>query len=248
MIPSPSLAAAFVAGLVTFLAPCTLPLVPAYLGFLSSTVRAGRTQSHARWRMVVSAFFLMLGFSVVFVLLGSLAGLVGVAAGPLRNVLQRVGGVIIIVFGLSLLGLLRLPFLQRTVHARIPGLKKLPAGPRAFLFGVILASGWTPCIGPILGTILFLAASTTTTIQGALLLAVYSVGLAVPFLLVAFFYSRATRFIVRIAPLTRSIEVVAGLVLMFIGFLFLTGRMTAFIGSAYRALDFINYDALYTFF
>lgn len=247
MIPIPSLASAFVAGLVTFLAPCTLPLVPAYLGFLSGTVGSPR-QPRVRWRVLSAGFFLMVGFGLVFTILGSFAGFLGASAGPARLLIQRIGGVIIIVLGLSMLGVLRIPLLQRTMRPRIRGLARVPPAPRAFLFGVILASGWTPCIGPILGTVLFLAASTATTGQGAFLLAVYSVGLALPFLLVALFYSQALRAIARLGRLTKAIEIVAGVFLVFIGVLFLTGRMTAFIGSAYRTLDFINYDALYRFF
>lgn len=246
MIPIPTAASAFLAGIVTFLAPCTLPLVPAYLGFLSGTTQGQPTVS--RRRIVFAAVAFILGFSLVFILLGSLVGFLGSAAGNLRRVIERVGGVIILLFGLSLLGLFRIPFLHRTVQLRLGGLPRLPVGPRSFLFGVILASGWTPCIGPILGTILFLAASTTTVGSGAGLLAVFAAGLAIPFLLVALFYSQAAKVIARLTRLTRGIEIAAGLFLVFISFLFLTGRTTAFIGIAYRALDFINYDALYRFF
>lgn len=246
MIPIPTAASAFLAGIVTFLAPCTLPLVPAYLGFLSSATQGQPTVS--RRRIILAAVSFILGFSLVFIVLGSLVGFLGSAAGSYRRVIERVGGIFILLFGISLLGLFRIPVLQRTLQLRLGGLPRLPVGPRSFLFGVILASGWTPCIGPILGTILFLAASTTSVGSGAGLLAVYAAGLAVPFLLVALFYSQAAKVIARLARLTRGIEIVAGLFLVFIGFLFLTGRTTAFIGSAYRVLDFINYDALYQFF
>lgn len=246
MIPIPSAAAAFLAGLVTFLAPCTLPLVPAYVGFLGGTAAGERAVS--RRRILTGALLFVLGFSAVLVTLGSLAGFLGAAAGTARIVIQRVGGVIVIALGLSMLGLFRIPLFQRTVQARIPGLKRLPAGPRAFLFGVILASGWTPCVGPILGTILFLAGSTATVGTGATLLAVYAAGLAVPFLLVALFFERASRLIARVARLSRGIEVVAGLFLVMIGVLFVTDRIGFFISGTYRALDFINYDTLYNFF
>ncbi|TSC73098.1 MAG: cytochrome c-type bioproteinis protein [Parcubacteria group bacterium Gr01-1014_38] len=246
MISVPLLISAFVAGVVTFLAPCTLPLVPVYLGFLSGTTAGERTPN--RRRILWIALLFILGFSIVFVTLGSLAGLFGTSAGPARGFIQRVGGAVIILLGLSMLGVVRIPLLQRTMQARIPSVRRLPSGLRAFLFGVILGSGWTPCIGPILGTILFFAASTATVGTGALLLAVYSVGLSLPFLAVALFYSQAARVIARIASLTRGIEILAGVLLMFIGFLFVTDRMTVFIGASYRALDFLDYDALYRFF
>lgn len=246
MIAVPSLVSAFIAGLVTFIAPCTLPLVPAYLGVLTGAGVGEARQS--RRRMLRAAFLFVLGFSVVFVLLGSLAGLVGVAAAPVRLVIQRVGGVLIIVLGLSMLGVLRLPLLRRSFQARLPGLGRLPRSLRAFLFGVVLASGWTPCVGPILGTILLLGTFQQTVSQGALLLGVYSVGLAIPFLLVALFYGQATKLIARAGRVARGIEIAAGLFLVFLGVLFVTDRQTAFISGAYRLLNFINYDALYRFF
>lgn len=246
MISVPSVVSAFVAGLVTFLAPCTLPLVPAYLGFLSGT--AARGQLPSRRRILGVAALFILGFSIVFIVLGSLAGFLGILAGPARTVIQRIGGVVIILLGLSMLGLFRIPLFQRTVQARLPGTARLPVGLRAFLFGVILASGWTPCVGPILGAILFLAASSATVGAGATLLGVYSLGLAVPFLLAALFCGQAARVIARVAPLAKIIEIAAGLFLVFVGVLFVTNRVTAFIAGAYRALDFINYDALYRFF
>jgi cytochrome c-type biogenesis protein len=250
MISIPSLGAAFLAGLVTFVAPCTLPLVPAYLGFLSGVITPADAR-RSRGRILTAAVLLVAGFSVVFVIFGSLVGLVGSTARDAalaRLWIQRVGGVIIIVLGLSMLGVLRIPALQRTLRLRAPRLGRLPMGPRAFLFGVILASGWTPCVGPILGTILFLAASTATVTAGALLLTAFSVGLALPFLLVAVFYGQAARAIARLSRVTRTIEVVAGAFLVFLGYLFVTDRMAAFIASAYRLLDFIQYDALYRFF
>lgn len=241
----PSYAAAFVAGLVTFLAPCTLPLVPAYITFLGG---ANHRAATPRRQILWTALLFILGFSLVFMIFGGLAGFFGTVLGPARLLLQRIGGIIVIVLGLSMLGVLRLPFLQRSFQARVPGLARLPAGRRSFLFGIILGSGWTPCVGPILGTILFLAASTTTVLSGISLLAVYSLGLAVPFLIVALFYSRAAHLIARVAPLSRGIEIVAGLFLLFLGYLFLTDRMTLFIARTYQLLDFINYDALYRFF
>lgn len=246
MIPIPSAAAAFLAGLVTFLAPCTLPLVPAYVGFLSGTT-VGEAVVRRR-RVLAAALLFVLGFSVVLVTLGSLAGLLGAAAGTARLVIQRVGGVIVILLGLGMLRIFRIGILRRTFRVRAPGIARLPPGPRAFLFGVILASGWTPCVGPILGTILFFAGSTATVGTGATLLAIYAAGLAVPFLLVALFFGQAAKIIARVSRLSRGIEIVAGLFLIFLGWLFLADRVGLFITGTYRAFDFINYDALYKFF
>jgi cytochrome c-type biogenesis protein len=221
---------AFSAGLLTFLAPCTLPLVPAYLGFISGVNDPRELQDRAnllklRRRLMANALAFIFGFTLVFTAFGLLAGTLGhLLGGSYRDNLSRFGGLIIIVFGLMLIGTLQIPFLQRTFKIKIPA--RLQAGKPvpSFFIGLALAFGWSPCIGPILGTILTLAASTNTALAGGFLLVVFSLGLAVPFLIVAFSIGSAFKIIKALSRYAHLINVVAGLLLIVIGILMLSGQ------------------------
>lgn len=230
---------AFVAGLITFLAPCTLPLVPGYLGYISGT-----SLDAPRGKMLRAGLFFVLGFSAVFILLGSLAGLGGQFLLPYRVYLSRIGGALVLLLGLALLGIFKLPILNKTAHFRVS--ERLRGGsPRgAFLFGAAFGFGWTPCVGPILGSILLLATTTATVFQGALLLAVFSAGLAVPFLLVAAAASRAMRLIRGFSRFLPVVEKIGGALLVLLGFLMITDRFALWLVWMYRVFDFINYDRL----
>ena len=192
-MPSQLIIPAFIAGLFTFLAPCTFPLVPGYLGFISGTSAADLrdpNRLHAvRWKIFLNGLLYVVGFSAVFILLGSLFGLGGAALVRYRIWLSRIGGVFVIFFGLYMMNLLRLPFLKflnTDTHIRATQWIR-PGNPvSSFLFGATFAFGWTPCLGPILGSVLFLASTSGTVGQGAFLLAIFSLGLAVPFLIISF--------------------------------------------------------------
>ncbi|WP_135256925.1 cytochrome c biogenesis protein CcdA [Thermus caldilimi] len=204
---SVSLTAAFLAGVLSFLSPCVLPLVPTYLFYLGGE----------RGRPLFNALFFVLGFGVVFFLLGLPFTLVGGLLFEHRQTLARVGGVILILFGLYMLGLRP----RWGVNLRYEGETGRPLG--ALLLGASLGLGWTPCIGPILGAIL-----TLTAVGGGVgLLVAYILGLAVPFLLVALFADRLKGWLRRAGRLSHYVELLAGVVLLVVGVLLVTGTYTA---------------------
>jgi len=240
---------AFLAGLLTFLAPCTLPLVPGYLGFISGVASADHLvvngRQNFRWRVIINGLMFVLGFSLVFILLGSLAGWLGFSVGPYRSVLGRVGGLFVIIFGLYMVGAVRWPWLNSTLRFPVAKIIK-PGHPLSSLvFGTAFGFGWTPCVGPILGTILFLASSTATAAEGAMLLAIYSLGLAVPFLLVALTFNHAIRYIKAVNKYLETVSFIGGLFLIFLGLLLLTNNFNWWLAQAYRWLQFINYNSLW---
>lgn len=214
-----SLAVAFAAGLASFFAPCCLPILPAYVGFVS-----GGGQASLRRRTLVTTAF-VLGFGGAFVLLGLVVGLAGssLMLGGAQDALERVGGALIILFGLVMLGLLRLPLLDRDL--RYHGAAPAKAGPvaGAIALGAAFGVGWSPCMGPILAGILLLAGVAGSASSGALLLAVYAAGLAVPFLVVGVFADRGTAALRRLKGASRGIEIVGGVLLILLGIAVFTG-------------------------
>jgi len=192
---------AFIAGILTFLAPCTLPLVPGYLSFISGSsmddLRDPTKQKKAKIKIFFNGFFFILGFSAVFVILGTLAGFAGAAFAPYRLWLAAIGGMLVIIFGLFMMGALRLSFLAVEHQLKIPSVFGRGKPLNSLVLGSAFGFGWTPCVGPILGSILLLASSTTTAFQGAIMLSVFSVGLAIPFLLVAAGVGSASKHIAR---------------------------------------------------
>lgn len=244
MIELSFLIAAFFAGVLMFLAPCTLPLVPGYLAFVSG-VSLGRTPDAVARRVVLrNALAFVVGFSIIFILLGTFAAFIGGVLGAWRFELARVAGVILIFFGLTMLGALRLPVISGEWHARIPRFLTLGRPESSFLIGALFAFGWSPCIGPILGSILLLASQSTTALFGALLLSVFSLGLALPFLLVALFFSHAQSFLGRWERAALMLQYVGGSVLVALGVLMLAGRMDLLIVWGYGLFDFLGYDRL----
>ncbi|MBI2989893.1 MAG: sulfite exporter TauE/SafE family protein [Candidatus Magasanikbacteria bacterium] len=237
----------FLAGVLTFLAPCTLPLVPGYLGFISG-VAIGDLNDPNRAKMVRRKIFFngllyVLGFSSVFVILGTVFGLGGAYLAEYRYWLARIGGVFVIIFGLYMMHLLKIPFFNSEKRFHVSALK--PGRPfSSLIFGMAFAFGWTPCIGPILGTVLTLAASYTTVLQGAGLLLVFSLGLAVPFLLVAIGFSSATAYIHKISKYLKTISFIGGVFLVFLGILLLTNNLGTWMSFFYQTFNFINYDKL----
>ncbi|MDP2630169.1 MAG: cytochrome c biogenesis protein CcdA [Candidatus Uhrbacteria bacterium] len=242
---------AFVAGVLTFVAPCTLPLVPAYLAFISGVslkdIHTASQSVQARRKLMVSAVLFVLGFSAVFIFFGALAGLGGVALAQYRPIIANVGALVVILFGLYMTGLLRLPalsFLEGDHHLSLGKYAK-PGSPfSSLLFGMAFAVGWTPCIGPILGSVLTLAASSATVGRGALLLAVFSLGLALPFLVIAVGVGSAARFIKALNPFLHAISIIGGIFLIVLGVLILTNLYGEWAALFYRIFSFIHYDAL----
>ncbi|MCX5800253.1 MAG: cytochrome c biogenesis protein CcdA [Candidatus Eisenbacteria bacterium] len=222
-----SLIAAFGAGLVSFVSPCVLPLVPGYISFVSGvsleTLREEGRAAGALRRVVLNCLLFILGFSVVFVGLGASATLVGQFLIDKAAVLSKVAGVVVIVFGLFIAGVLKIPFLQfeKRFHARTK-----PLGlSGSFLIGLAFAFGWTPCIGPILGAILAYAGTQETVREGIYLLSAYSLGLGLPFLVTGLAMNTFLGFSKRVRPYFKTIEVVSGILLVVVGILILTGSL-----------------------
>lgn len=227
---TPTLPLAFIAGVLSFLSPCVLPLVPSYLAYVGgSGAREG--SSRGRWSMLRSSLFFVLGFSLVFVGLGASASALGGLLSAYRYELTLLGGVLILLFGLLMLGL-RLPWLQRDVRLRFHGETRTPVG--AVLLGMAFAAGWTPCIGPVLGAALTVAGTSGTLGEGVTLLAFYALGLAVPFLLAALMLESFTRFTAGFQRYLPWVERVSGLILVGAGILMLTGSYTALNGYLIR--------------
>ncbi len=213
MIDLPLIVGAFVAGVLMFLAPCTLPIVPGYLAFIGGK------------RVMRNAFAFVLGFSLVFILLGGFAGSLGGLVAPYREVLGRIAGAVILLFGLTMLGAVAPRFLRGEWHAKLPAFLTIGRPESSFLIGTLFALGWSPCIGPVLGTVLLFASTSATASQGALLLAVFSLGMAVPFLLTALFIERAGSTFARWGRTTTILQYVGGVLLVLIGIAMLLGNM-----------------------
>lgn len=234
--------AAFVAGLVSFLSPCVLPLVPGYVSLISGA-SVEELQAESKDRKLLSTLLLhsvmfILGFTIVFVTLGAAATGLGHLAREYKRYLTWAAGVIIIIFGLHLTGLFKIKALyaDKRLHSLQGG--KSPMG--AFLVGFAFAFGWTPCIGPVLGGILGLAASEDSVTKGILLLWVYSLGLAVPFLVTSLLMDRFLVFYSRFRRYLGAVEVASGILLIAIGGLILAGRFTWLAAK----LGFLNRFAL----
>jgi len=220
--------AVFAAGLLSFLSPCILPLIPAYLSFVSGVSlaemrRSGEGRTIAA-RVLLNALLFVAGFSFVFVGLGASATFLGKFLIARIGILKIVGGVLVILFGLHTLHVFRIPFLdqEKRVHQRTKPLGYLGS----FVVGVAFALGWTPCIGPILAAVLFYAGTTETVGRGTFLLAVYSAGLGIPFLLAALGMERFLHVSTVLKRHFRLVEVVSGLLLIGVGVLILTDEMT----------------------
>ena len=240
---------AMVAGLISFVSPCVLPLVPAYLGQLTAVAVAaqGAAATPSRWAAVRHAVAYVAGFGSVFTLLGITATFAGGVLADYLPALRIIGGVVLVVMGLSLAGILRIPILERTwrpldagasagLTTMTGGMTLAPAGAgsvgsrvgsrlvggraglgTAFALGAIFAIGWTPCIGIVLGGILTLAATADGRLQGALLLVGYTLGLGIPFILIAAFYDRSRRLVRFLVTHGRAVSLVGGLLVAAIG-------------------------------
>ncbi|MBI2004626.1 sulfite exporter TauE/SafE family protein [Patescibacteria group bacterium] len=240
---------AFIAGMLTFLAPCTLPLVPGYLGFISGAslddLKDPEKAKRARWKILLNGLFFMLGFSAVFIIMGTLVGFIAASfLAPYRLWLGRIGGVFVIIFGLFMLNVLKIPFLMREKQLKVPALFKQGKPINSFILGSAFSFGWTPCVGPILGSVLLLASTSGSALQGGLLLTVFSAGLAIPFLLIAIGIGSASRYIKNISKYLNAISIIGGIFLVFLGILLVSGKIGLLISYGYQLFQFINYDCL----
>jgi cytochrome c-type biogenesis protein len=233
---------AVVAGIVSFSSPCSLPLVPGYLAYVSALPMSELEDGAARRTALKASLLFVGGFTVVFTALGASFALVGSVL--LRNVdwITRVAGVGIIAMGATMLGILRIPWLARE---RRFDLSRLQKGPRsAFPLGMAFAFGWTPCIGPILATILAMAGATDTVAAGAGLLALYSLGLGIPFVLIAVWFQKATRSMEWLKRNGRRVELVGGSMLVLVGVMFTTGAWRALFIPLQRVFSRIGWPPI----
>lgn len=215
---------AFIAGLVSFLSPCVLPLIPAFLTFIAgTTLQQGKAITpDERMKIIVASFFFVLGFSTVFAVLGVLLQSVLEAyAYDVRNYLGYIGGIIIIFFGLVMLGVVKIPLLEQEHKLRVKETRY--SFLTAFLFGAAFAVGWTPCVGAVLGAVLTLAVTNPTTAFPLML--AYALGLGIPFLLVGIFISRAQGVINYLAPHLKTLNLIFGVILVLMGILVFTGNL-----------------------
>jgi cytochrome c-type biogenesis protein len=232
--PQLNIATAFLAGLLSFISPCVLPLIPAYLSFLtgSSLEELKADQSAAqRSRVLLHAVAFIAGFTIVFMLIGLSASAVGSAFNDYKDWIARIGGVVIIVLGLNMIGLLRIPFLAMDKRFAVRSANRSLFA--SFLVGLGFAAGWSPCIGPILSGIILLAAQEQIG-AATFLLFVYSMGLAIPFLLTAAAITQALGLLNRIKRYLGAIEIGAGAFLVATGLVIITGSFTRIAGFFYQ--------------
>lgn len=254
---------AFIAGLFTFLAPCTLPLVPGYLGFISGVslrdLSDPKRSTSARWQVFLNGLLYVTGFSVVFILLGSAIGWFGaVVMAEYQDVLRIVGGAFVILFGLFMIQSafvyyrgknISIPFLRMfSSEARLPVSSIVkPGNPlSSFVFGAAFAVGWTPCVGPVLGAILTVAATQASVTQGSVLLGVFSLGLGLPFLILAAGFGYFSVHMNRISRILPVISLIGGIFIVGLGFLLITNSVSVWTAFFFQLFDFINYDSIYT--
>lgn len=253
---------AFVAGIITFLAPCTLPLVPGYLSFISgaaaSDLQNPERAKRARAKIFFNGVLYVIGFSTVFILFGSLFGLGGSIFFDYRDLLIKIGGVFVILFGLLIfapavteLSRGKVDFLKIPPFLFFSGDKKFGFGSKltpgkplsSLVFGGTFALGWSPCVGPILLVILSLAASEASVGQGAFLLFIFSLGLAIPFLLTALAIGWATTHFQKIAQYLSWVSLVGGVFLIFLGYLMITGRFIVLNSIVFQFLQSVGLGA-----
>lgn len=223
--PAVSLGLALAAGLISFASPCVLPLVPGFLSYLSGQAVNRGARPSARWNTLLHALSFVLGFSLIFVLLGMAASGIGRLLWDYQTLIAKVGGVVIVIFGLNTLGVVKIPFLSydlRRHYEPKPRLGYLSSILMGFFFG----AGWTPCVGVTLSAILTLALSEATLGRGALLLFIYSMGLGIPFLLMSLGLDRAVGLLRRTGSAMRVINIISGLFLVALGILIIAGRLS----------------------
>ena len=224
-----SLLSAFGAGLASFISPCVLPLVPVYFASLCGPEILDAKAAVSRVPVLLHSLSFVLGFTIVFTVMGSLVGLAGIAITPNSPLVQRISGGLMIAFGLFMLAALKVPWLNYEKRLA-PSLGATTGYLRSFLIGGVFCLAWTPCISPLLGSVLTLAWSSQTAWQGAYLLAIYSLGLGLPFLIVGAAFSSITPLLKRIQRYSRLVYIISGVLLITVGILTLTNRLVLFSG------------------
>jgi len=242
---------AFAAGLLSCASPCLLPLVPAYLGYLTgasspsvSTSGPGAAAVAVGARATPSPFFHALsfvsGFSLVFVVLGTSIGVVGFLLRDHEDILAKAAGVLLIVLGLHLSRVITIPFLEEERRWQYTPTRRLGYA-RSFLVGSAFSVGWTPCVGPTLGAILALAATSSTVWQGGLLLVIYSFGLAIPFLAMGLAFNATRGVYERMRPFMGAVNIISGVLIIIVGILIFTGSLISL--NQFFQVDFLDFGS-----
>lgn len=231
MMPSISFPLAFAAGLLSFVSPCVLPLVPVYLSYLSGSALSGDTPPNRR-QVFSHALYFVVGFTLVFVILFGLpTTILGGALQQYSDWITKIGGAVLILFGLHTMGIVTIPFLNVTRRIEV-GQGMEPGYARSTLFGVTFAAGWTPCIGPLLGTVMTLAFTEPSRAVGFIF--IYAMGLATPFLVTAALLTRAVGWLKRLNRHMRAVEVASGLLMVGVGVLLISGQFSVLNGYFIR--------------
>ncbi len=224
--------AAILAGILTFLSPCILPLIPAYItlvgGFALEDVLIHKNLKDARATLIIHTVMFGLGFGTVFTLFGLTASALGQTLSAYQTPIRIVGGALMILFGLHLTGAFKIMPLYREFRLRVND--KPPGLLGSFTMGIVFAAGWTPCVGPVLSTILIYSATQETMLKGALLLAAYSLGIGIPFIIASAFLGQFAGFLKKIKPYYATIELASGALLVILGLLLITNKFVYLIG------------------
>jgi cytochrome c-type biogenesis protein len=221
-----SFPAAFIAGLLSFLSPCVLPLIPAYFTFITGLSLEELTENRnaeIRTKVFLSTISFVFGFSLVFILMGASASYLGGLMYKYRDLIRVVGGILIILLGVHLTGVIRIRGLE--FEKRINLEKKPLHFLGTFIIGMAFGAGWTPCIGPLLGSILLIAGSQETIRQGMVLLGIYSAGLAIPFIIISVFINLLLMFIKKASRALRYFNAAAGILLIVVGLILVTNKL-----------------------
>jgi cytochrome c-type biogenesis protein len=220
-----SIGLVFLAGIVSFLSPCVLPVLPGYLTYLAARSSSQEIGKVSRWQVLMHGMAFVAGFSIVFITLGATASIIGQSLYNYKEWITRIGGVMIVFFGLQMAGLLRIPFLEFEIRKHAEPNPRLGYNISSLLMGVFFSAGWTPCVGPTLGIVLTLAGTQASMTKGILLLALFSFGLGLPFIITALAMDRVGKWMRRMASLTRYVMLVAGVLLVGVGMLLILGKL-----------------------
>ena len=213
---------AFLAGLASFLSPCVFSLVPAYIGYLGGRAAGGEATESNRFITFTHGLAFVLGFSVVFITLGVATASLGRVLFDLRFLLSKIGGIVVIIFGLHMIGIFRIPFLEYDTRVQTLPDRKWGYASSA-LMGIFFSAGWAPCVGPVLGAILTLSLNGGSVSTGVTLLSSYSAGLAIPFLLAALGVGWVSATLRKYGKVMHYIEIAMGIILVIVGFMLFTG-------------------------
>ena len=216
---------AFGAGLLSFFSPCVLPLVPAYMANLAGESALDTDEKRKVWPTFLHSIFFVLGFSILFIAMGASAGLIGSVITTYAEELRIISGIVVIIFGIFMIAAYKIPWLNYEKRMHVQGSRN-PGYIRSMLIGAAFSVGWTPCIGPILGSILFIASYTQETMKGALLLTCYSLGMGIPFLIIGLAWGYIVPFWKGITRHLVLISMLSGVLLIIVGILMLTGQLT----------------------